>query len=164
MSRRACGCGRMFDTESPEKKKAGGKFSECPECSVETTEKVTGAMIYDHKTAPSLQINAATPEGRSLTEFMNRGVRGQRASPPTTHGAVVKLSDVAQSRRGDVPEIAKTEAQPKTAFAATPSWQPQVKPAPTTSVQAVWYDATERKVYRVMNGVLYSADVPRSLE
>lgn len=165
MTRRVCACSAVYDTDSPEKKAVGGKFSECPACSTETTHKVSGVMIYDHKTAPSLQINDGTPEGLALTEFMNRGARGQRSSPPSTSGAVVRVADVGQSRRGDVPVMSKPEpTSAATPFANIPSWKPATAPLPDRNLQAVWYDAKEKKVYRVMNGNLYEAEIECALQ
>lgn len=42
-------CGGEFDTHSPEKKKAGGLITHCPECSEESAVKYVGLQAADGK-------------------------------------------------------------------------------------------------------------------
>lgn len=35
-----------------------GRINECPKCSVETVEKLGGNMIYEHKTAPYIEVKS----------------------------------------------------------------------------------------------------------
>ena len=49
-------CGEEYDVES--RRGRPGKLSECQDCAEEIAVKLTGNMIYDHKTGCSIQINS----------------------------------------------------------------------------------------------------------
>lgn len=51
MNKNCIHCDIEFDINSPEKKRAGGKINECPDCSVETEVKVLGLKSGDGKQA-----------------------------------------------------------------------------------------------------------------
>ena len=48
-----------------------GKITECDDCAEENTTKLTGNMIYDHKTGCSIQINADP----GLTNYITNSTR-----------------------------------------------------------------------------------------
>jgi hypothetical protein len=50
-----------------------GLVNECDDCAVESVDKYTGNMIYDHKTGPQIQINS-NPE---LTAYINNSTKLQ---------------------------------------------------------------------------------------
>jgi hypothetical protein len=155
MKIRCSNCPTSFDPHSKEKRKIGGLFTHCPECAVETKAKKTGAMIYGHKTGATIQIQEGGPEGEALSKYLNRSVQSQRSTAvPVTHGAVSHVADVAQSRRGDT-----TVSIPKFELGEPMHYRPGSKAEPTKSVAAVWYDPSERKLFRIADGKLYEAPV-----
>ena len=48
-----------------------GLSNQCPDCSVERVTKLTGNMIYDHKTGASIQINT----NPNLTSYINNSTK-----------------------------------------------------------------------------------------
>jgi hypothetical protein len=49
-------CGVDYDPKK--RRNQPGKITECQDCAEESTVKLTGNMIYDHKTGCQIQINA----------------------------------------------------------------------------------------------------------
>lgn len=69
-----CKCGAEYTAASRRNKP--GKVNECSECAEETTVKLTGNMIYDHKTGCSIQINTdpgLTAYITKATKLQNKG-------------------------------------------------------------------------------------------
>lgn len=67
-------CGQDYDME-PRRGKHG-KITECEDCAEETAVKLTGNMIYDHKTGCSIQINTdplLTQYITKATKLINKG-------------------------------------------------------------------------------------------
>lgn len=83
-------------------KRNAGKINECIDCASEDPVKVTGVMIYGHKTAGSIQIN----KDPRLTEYMlssspSAGTRCAMVQrlPATKTGAALHLSKDLTKRR-----------------------------------------------------------------
>lgn len=67
-------CEAEYDIE--ERRGKPGKLSECQDCAEETAVKLTGNMIYDHKTGCSIQINTdpgLTSYITNATKLRNKG-------------------------------------------------------------------------------------------
>ena len=67
-------CGAEYLTE--ERKNKPGKVTECNDCAEDNAVKLTGNMIYDHKTGCSIQINAdpgLTAYITKATKLQNKG-------------------------------------------------------------------------------------------
>lgn len=152
-------CQDTFDPTSKEKRKAGGMFSHCPKCAREKQAPKTGAMVYSHKTAPEIQIQEGTPEGSALSAYLNKSVQGQRNSnAPVTHGAVAKVADVGQSRRGDTTvDVPRFEVPEQMAVTAGSN------PATPHMTQAVWYDPSERCLFRIADGRLFTYKIQETI-
>lgn len=58
-------CGFDFDPTSPEKKRAGGKINECPDCAEETEVPYVGVMNADGKQAGVEIVACATEDARN---------------------------------------------------------------------------------------------------
>jgi hypothetical protein len=56
------------DYDESERRGKPGKITECPDCADESAVKLTGNMIYDHKTGCNIQIN--TDPG--LTQYITK--------------------------------------------------------------------------------------------
>lgn len=56
-----------------DRKNKPGKITECNDCAEDATVKLTGNMIYDHKTGCSIQINADP----GLTNYITKATRLQ---------------------------------------------------------------------------------------
>lgn len=62
-------CGQEFNQNSPEKRRAGGLVTHCPECSEETTTRHAGVMSGDGKQAAVQVLAFERPEDRN--QFLN---------------------------------------------------------------------------------------------
>jgi hypothetical protein len=125
-------CGIEFDPKSAAKIVAGGYADECYEHATDLVQKVIGEMIWSHKTAPALQVS--TPGGK-----------------------VKHKADLAQSRRGDVPNT-KSSKQELIPFAKSSPARDQGVP------QAVWFDPSSRMMFRLdVQGHLFGAELPTNL-
>jgi hypothetical protein len=51
MKRECTDCENIFDSSSQQKKRAGGRINQCPDCSLETSPKVLGFASGDGKMA-----------------------------------------------------------------------------------------------------------------
>lgn len=71
---RSCAeCGVEFDTNSPEKKRAGGKIIHCPDCSDEQAVKYLGVTAGDGKGVGVAILAFESPEARAqYSEFWYR--------------------------------------------------------------------------------------------
>lgn len=49
MIRQCIHCEEIYDTDSPEKRRAGGRINECPDCSEETVVRYAGVQAADGK-------------------------------------------------------------------------------------------------------------------
>jgi DNA-directed RNA polymerase subunit RPC12/RpoP len=58
-------CGEKFNLNSPEKNKAGGKSTECPDCSEETVIKYAGVQAADGKQAQATILKFDNEEDKS---------------------------------------------------------------------------------------------------
>ena len=83
--------------------KPAGKVNECIDCATPGPQRLTGVMIYGHKTAGSIQINNAP----RLTEYMlagspSAGTRNAMAQRVPTvkdgEGAIFMDKDIAKRR------------------------------------------------------------------
>ena len=57
-------CEDEFDPSSPEKKRAGGRINECPECSMESTPRYLGVQNGDGKQAGITVLAFNNPQDR----------------------------------------------------------------------------------------------------
>lgn len=67
-------CNEEYDSDL--RKGQPGKITECINCAEETTIKLTGVMLYGHKTGAAIQINtdpALTKYIINSTKLMNKG-------------------------------------------------------------------------------------------
>lgn len=67
-------CGQEYDRGA--RKNRPGKITECEDCAEENVVKLTGNMIYDHKTGCTIQINAdpgLTTYITNATALRNKG-------------------------------------------------------------------------------------------
>jgi hypothetical protein len=135
MAKKICSCSRVFDPFGPKKKASGGPGDKCEICSQgqETTTRYVGRMIFDHKTAPSLEVKLGT--------------------------SVVHEAPRSETRRGGVPEV--VVPQTRTTYPTIPAPLPCIEPPKEAT--GTWYDPHERKVYKVINGEVYVAEVPGAL-
>lgn len=148
-------CGANFDPIEKAKLRIGGMFSHCADCSKETKPFKTGAMISTHKTGSVIQIQEGGPEGEALSKALNRNVQAQmRSAVPVTHGAVAKLAEVSQSRQG-----ATQVSVPRFELPEPIMHRPGSGAALPKTVAAVWYDPSERKLFRIADGKMYEAPV-----
>jgi NAD-dependent SIR2 family protein deacetylase len=72
--RKCVKCGEEYDES--ERRGKPGKITECPDCAEDSTVKLTGNMIYDHKTGCSIQINVdphLTQYITNATKLRNKG-------------------------------------------------------------------------------------------
>ena len=87
-----CQCGAEYTAES--RRNQPGKVTECIECAEETAIKLTGNMIYDHKTGCSIQIN--TDPG--LTAYITKATKLQNKGSNLANNLKVSYNTKGEGR------------------------------------------------------------------
>lgn len=97
-------CGFEFDSQSPEKKRAGGRISTCADCSEETAVKYAGVQAADGKQSQATILKFDSDEDKKkYLEFWannsgkNRGYGGQLGKHLSTTPNVKFKTIVAHS-------------------------------------------------------------------
>jgi NAD-dependent SIR2 family protein deacetylase len=111
MRLRSCeSCGAEFDSDSTEKRRAGGKIIHCPDCSTETATKYLGAPISGGK-VHGIEVmafeSAEQREAYRVWRMANNGMfrgkvcqLGGNTAPPAGKYRVITSSDVNDNHKG----------------------------------------------------------------